>query len=56
MSISSAIKSHRVQWRKSAEVQGDEACEEDESQQRRQQHVSSIKGSGRTFAAIGWTD
>ncbi|KAK1126721.1 hypothetical protein K0M31_004345 [Melipona bicolor] len=34
---------------------GDEACEADESQQRRQQHVSSIKGSRRTFAAIGWT-
>ncbi|KAK1126726.1 hypothetical protein K0M31_004350 [Melipona bicolor] len=40
-----ATKSHRLRWRKSA----------DESQQRRQQHVSSLKGSGRTFAAIGWS-
>ncbi|KAK1126724.1 hypothetical protein K0M31_004348 [Melipona bicolor] len=47
-----ATKSHRFRWRKSADVRGDEA---DENQQRRQQHVSSIKGSGRTFAVIGWT-
>ncbi|KAK1126720.1 hypothetical protein K0M31_004344 [Melipona bicolor] len=50
-----ATKSHRFRWGKSADVQGDEACEADESQQRRQQHVSSIKGSGNTFAAIRWT-